>query len=47
MDQIFCPKCHANKAEKLLSVFASEMKGSSETIPAGMSCGPNCGCHHQ
>jgi putative FmdB family regulatory protein len=44
VDQVVCPKCHAQQAEKLLSVFASEMKGDSGMN--GGSCGPGCGCHH-
>ena len=46
VDQVVCPKCHAQEAEKLLSVFASDTKGASG-VPGfdGGSCGPGCGCH--
>lgn len=45
VDAVVCPKCGERQADKLLSVFASDVKSSDqETMPAA-ACGPHCACH--
>ncbi len=41
-----CPSCHARRAEKLLSVFATDTRSSTGASSQPMGgCGSGCGCH--
>ena len=43
-DTVECPACKTHHAEKILSVFAADTKGTQEASSIG-PCGAHCACH--